>query len=261
MDIVFSDMPKISQKNKYWVLTWNGINIPIPAEDYSDVYVLQAQDGRYGFMLKTFRGVLISGFTSKDVVYTDIFSTYDIKKSENIVTPEGIESTNYIFGGSVRQSDLAIMSYKLTPKNLTCREENKQYESGNAIALILKAIKDPFILASVHEGINSNQGWFKHGKSDEYTHYVANILSEPKQGLIYQISYRVSNNIDNFTLPYAIDDVNDRVESLPPKWLESLNSALKSSSTDDWDKYIEYAKHETISKTSIKSTIENVTRM
>ncbi len=257
LNITFSPLPKINTQEKYYVLKWNTINVPIPKGDYKDIFVSQHVSGKYELVLRS-GAVTINLVLHKNELVHDVFATSTVTNTKIITSKAGIKRTKTMFSGPVRHSNLIILGYRTAPKNLKCKKSDKNIDAGKLMALILKKPTGPNQLISVHQWRHSKQSWLSKSISSKNLIYSAYLIKKNSSNIIQQINYTVPINLKLFSLIYTVDRIDHKLELTPPKWLKLLNRALQSNSKNQWEKYISYAKKTTLSRRSIQFTIKNL---
>lgn len=258
LDVTFTERPKASRDNDFWVFTWNGIDVILPPVAFEHVFLSKDSGGRYFIHLAAGDDIRISLLANKNDKYEDVFAVSDIGEPGMITTAEGIAATKAMYGGAVRFSELMIRAYESTPEEITCCAEKAEKEMGTAVALIMKAIDGPDIVAA-HEGIGRYKGWLTKSKSGGQVEYRLNILPESDVEHVYQIIYQITEKAPYHTFPYLVGTANSKEFAQPPDWIPALEAALKKDSADAWQNFLSAAEDGGISEESrsaVRTSIE-----
>lgn len=253
-DIVFSKKPDLGYSNKYWVLEWYGIGIPIPDIEYDEVYITEeANGGSELFLIDRDNKISVAIFNFENEASKDIYATSTISNPEPEASEAGIKATRKIFGGAVRRSDLSILGYETKLSDLTCDDQNALVERKRMISLILKSIARPGRLSAVHKGVGVYGGWFEKLETNNSITYAAHILQESHRDTLIQVSYTIPAHSSYLHLPYILGNENLSGGDMPD-WLSSLNSLLSEKTAENWKRYSIQAKKANISEKSIEKS-------
>jgi hypothetical protein len=180
------------------------------------------------------------------------------EKNAEEINIQNINLTKTMYGGPVRMSDLLILSYKITPKDISCEEANIIEDSAKSIALILKNTTSEGVLAAYY-GVGDYDGWIEEYNNDCDIKYVLNIIPYKNSDQIFQITYEIPKNKMYHQIPFIIgSSITSNKVIHPPEWLNSLNIALVDGCNESWLKYINVANKNGISEKSLLKVKENL---
>lgn len=254
---IFTQRPSVTTSGQYWMLTWNNIDIPIPAIDYGAVYILKRKGGRHELMLMAKKGgLMVHLFLSNNEQMTDVFASSKIGSTKKTTTSAGIAATINMFGGPVRHSDLLILAYSTTPAMVDCKKMTDK-DSGKLLALVLKGRG---AVVAVYKGVGIYKGWLEKRRSinKPTMTYSVNIVWNKTPNILYTVKYLLPTKSSHESLPYMVGDKNLAFKNKSPQWLMALNNALHTQSIKDWRLYISAARTANISEKSIKRLIKNI---
>ncbi len=263
-NIVFTKKPSMVTSSDYWMLTWNNIDIPIPAIEYGGVYILKKKEGHHELILTAKKGALmVHLFVSSNKQMTDVFATSQVgattsttKSTTKSSTNAGTMATFNMFGGPVRHSDLLILAYNTTPAMIDCKKMTDK-DSGKLLVLILKNRQG---MVAVHKGVGIYAGWLEKRQSinKPTITYGVNIVWNKTPNIFYTIKYLLPTNSSYESLPYLVGEKKLTFKTKSPRWLIALNNALQTPSIKAWKIYISAARNANISEKSIKRLIKNI---
>jgi len=249
LDVTFTERPKVSRDIDFWVFTWNGIDVILPPVAFEHVFLSKDSGGRYFIHLTAGDDIRISLLVNKNDKYEDVFAVSDIGEPGMITSEEGIAATKAMYGGAVRFSELMIRAYESTPKEITCCAEKTEKETGTVVALIMKAIDGPNIVAA-YKGIGRYKGWLTKSKSGGQVEYRLNILSESDEKYVYQVTYQITEAAAYQTFPLLVGTTNPHDAAQPPNWIPALEAALEEDSSEAWQNFLSAAEDGGISEKS-----------
>ena len=247
--VTFTKKPNLQNKQTYWTLFWNNIEVLIPNTEYKHIHVSINKNNEYMIFLSSIDDVVISLIPHEDKVMEDVFAKRS-HNGESKTTPEGVLTTKDMFGGPVKMSTIMKLAYKSTPNVLTCIEENRVKESAIAVSLILKGTATDNLMA-VYNGIGAYEGWITKSRAENNLIYDLNIISDNQNLKIY---YRIPEGKKYEYLPFFVG--GNKIESAKdaPRWLESLNKAIELKTNGSWKEFISDARKSGISEKSLSMT-------
>lgn len=256
LNVTFTERPEVSHDNNFWVFTWNGIDVILPPAAFEHVFLFKDSDGRYLLHLAAADDIRISLLANKNDAFEDVFAVSDIGEPEMITTAEGIAATKAMYGGAVRFSELMMLAYESTPEEITCCAERGEEEMGKVVALIMKEIDEPDIVAA-YKGVGRYNGWLTKSRSGGQVEYRLNILSESDEEHVYQVTYQITEKAPYHTFPYLVGEANRNNAAQPPEWIPALEAALKKDSSEAWQDFLSAAEEGGISEKSC-SSVRNI---
>jgi len=256
LDVTFTEKPKISRDNDFWVFTWNGIDVILPPVAFEHVFLSKDSGGRYFIHLTAGDDIRISLLANKNEKFEDVFAVSDIGEPGMITTAKGIAATKAMYGGAVRFSELMIRAYESTPEEITCCAEKGEEEMGTVVALIMKEIDGPDIVAA-HKGVGRHKGWLTKSISGGQVEYRLNILPESDAEHVYQVTYQIAAKAPYHTFPYLVGAADRSEAAQPPGWIPALEAALEKDSLEAWQDYLSAAEGSGISEKS-RSTVKKI---
>ena len=256
LGVTFSQRPEYSGKNDFWVLTWNGIEVTLPRTAYAHVYFFKGAEGQYSFRLATGNDFSISLLANNNDRYEDVFAVANLDDRTIETSAEGIAATRAMFGGPIRYSELMMRAYATTPADVTCCKEMYAAEMGHVVALIMKAIEGPDIVAA-YEGVGRHSGWMTQSESDGRVAYALNIVPEKDAETVLHVIYDMPVQAPFQAAPFLLGSVESTAAAHPPAWLTALNRALREDANEAWLKYRDAAREAGLSPKSIQ-TVEKL---
>ena len=251
LDVTFSPKPRASGENRFWVLAWNGIDIILPCIAYEHVYLFKGSDGEYNFRLEAGGYFQISLFANKNDRYEDVFSVYNLHDRTTETSAEGIAATKAMFGGPIRHSELMMRAYASTTKDITCCLEKAEEERGTVVALIMKSIDRPDIVAA-YKGVGRHDGWITESEADGRMEYALNIVAGREAPSVFQVIYEMPAQAPWRPVPFLVGNVDRRAAAPGPGWVAALNRALRENSNEAWRGYLGAARQAGLSPKSIQ---------
>ncbi|WP_319522295.1 hypothetical protein [uncultured Desulfosarcina sp.] len=258
LDVTFTKRPKVSQDNNFWVFTWNGIDVILPPAAFEHIFLFKDSGGQYLLHLSAADDIRISLLANKNELFEDVFAVSEIGEPKVTTTAKGIAATEAMYGGPVRFSELMTLAYECTPKEITCCAEKGEEEMGKVVALIMKVIDGPDIVAA-YKGVGRYNGWLTKSRSGGRVEYRLNILSESDEEHIYQATYQITENAPYHTFPHLVGAVDRHDAAQPPDWVPALEAALKEDSAEAWQDFLSAAEEGGISeksRSSVRKIIE-----
>jgi len=249
LDVTFSERPEVCHDNNFWVFTWNGIDVILPPVTFEHVFLSKDLGGRYFIHLTAGNDIRISLLANKNDKFEDVFAVSDIGEPGMITTAEGIAATQAMYGGAIRFSELMMLAYESTPEEITCCAEKVDEERGKVVALIMKAIDGPDIVAA-YKGVGRFNGWLTKSRSGGQVEYRLNIISKGDEEHIYQVTYQIAEKAPYHTFPYLVGAANSHDAEQPPDWVPALEAALKQDSSEAWQDFLSAAEKGGISEKS-----------
>jgi len=258
LDVTFTERPKVSSDNDFWVFTWNGIDVILPPVAFEHIFLFKDSADQYLIHLTAGDDIRISLLANTDVKYEDVFAVSDIGEPGMVTTAKGIAATKAMYGGPVRFSELMTLAYESTPEEITCCAEKGEEEMGKVVALIMKAIDGPDIVAA-YKGIGRYKGWLTESRSGGQVEYRLNILSESDEKYVYQVTYQTTESAAYNTFPLLVGTANRHDAAQPPNWIPALEAALEENSSEAWQDFLSAAEDGGISEKSrsaVRKSIE-----
>jgi len=252
LNVTFTEGPTVSGANSFWILTWNGIDVPLPRTAYEHVYFFKGSDSEYNFRLDAGEHIQISLLADRNDLYEDVFAVWNMHDRTTETSAEGIASTKAMFGGPIRYSELMMRAYATTPDDVTCCLDRFEEETGTVVALIMKSIDGPDNIVAAYNGVGRYGGWITEGQRDGRTAYALNIVPERDAANLYHLLYEMSENAPFHAVPFLVGRVDGLAAAPPPSWLAALNLALQEDSNQAWRKYIDAARKAGLSAKSIQ---------
>lgn len=161
LNIVFSEKPKISAVIPHWLLSWNGIDVPLPTVAFHEVYVNKGYDNQLEVMM-----IAKDEFIMNAIVFENkpfIGSLEESQAQNDGDGPTKSQTTARKERTIVRISDNILMGYQITPADLICLERSRTEKMAKVDALIMKGIGRPGELISAYDVPNNQQiSFFNH---------------------------------------------------------------------------------------------------
>lgn len=239
--ITFTEKPIIDLSIRHWSLSWNGIDIPIPPVSFKEVYVKRGSHNLPEVTMLTGDGLVLNLLVFDDSLAGE--ASAESVKSQDI--------------GRYRPSESMLLGYRITPKNLTCRLENRADETSLVNALILKGIGRPGKLEAVYRDAGIYSGWIEAERNGGRSRYVVNIIPKDDSEVLYQMNYIMAADSKYISLPFLIGN-NRQTYLLPsPAWLPELNAAMSTGAAESWKRYATMARKAGISEKSIQRVLKS----
>jgi hypothetical protein len=249
VNVIYQPRPKSSNIQSSWELTWFGKRIPIPAIQYSDVFV--TYDGPHN-RLVSLRGTLngqkvsvLLGVHPESAPIDDIVSgstTVSLEGAAAPSTPAGQALTKQLFGGPIYISELMATGYNHKVADLTCRKNRWKKEIPIGIALSLKAgdgIEAAYRLDRGFVTTHSEDRYWRAFWSNRVAFADAHI--KLPEGQTYG------------KLGLGIGQSNWQAAKDSPKWLVALETALEKPEKDNWQALAKALKEAKVSDKSIET--------
>jgi hypothetical protein len=252
LKVTFAEKPEIDSAIHHWLLSWNGIDVPLPPVDFHEVYFKRGYQNHDEVLMVAKDGFTINALVFENIPSGDVLAESQAGKDRSGGRPENRAAAN-----PVRTSDSILLGYHITPGDLSCLAKNRTEETAKVAALIMKGIGRPGELIAVYKDVGVYRGWIETEKSAEHMTYIINIISESNSDVWYQISYRMPNNFRYHGMPFLIGHNRQKHISRSPDWLFALNSAMISNSRDSWKRYATLARKAGIGEKSITRVMKN----
>lgn len=231
--ITYDPLPQDVAITSSWKLNWFGRQIPVPAIQYTDVFVMHNED-QHSLVFKgqiegqTTLVMLGRSVNSEFEPIVDIFAEIaDSGKAEN--SSEGTALTKELFGGPVTLERLTDLGYRHTLADLTCDQANWQEEVPIAVALISKGIA-----ASIGPNTSAydlNQGVLLHSKSESQDKWWFQWKSE-KQYM--DALFHLPKGHQHSDLGFALGQKDWPIAPNVPVWLAQLETAIANPTRTNW---------------------------
>ncbi|ABW31327.1 hypothetical protein [Acaryochloris marina] len=229
--ITYAPLPKDIAIQSSWKLNWLERQIPVPAMQYTDVFVLQDQDHHTILFIGQIEGEnaqVMLGKSPKIEPLVDIFADIaDADKTEN--SPEGTALTQKLFGGPVSMEKLTDLGYRHTLADLTCNQANWQKEVPIALALIFKGIATS--IGPNTSAYDLNQGVLLGSKSESQDKWWFQWNGE--QQYMY-VMLTLPNGHQHGDLGFALGQKDWPVAPNAPVWLGQLETAISNPTRQNW---------------------------
>lgn len=250
LGVTFSQRPAVSAGKNFWILTWNGIEVPLPRTAYEHVFFFKGSAGGYNVHLTAGDHFQISLIENRNELYADVFAVANPHDRSSETTMEGIAATKALFGGAVRFSELMMLAYASTPEEITCCKATHAEEMRTVVALIMKRIDRPDIVA-VYKGVGRHSGWITASASGDQMEYALNIVPEKDAAKVFHIIYEMPAKTPFHDIPFLVGSAGRSVAAPPPGWVAALNLALQEDSNEAWRRYIDAAGAANLNPASI----------
>ena len=231
INVTYQSRPQKPEIQSSWQLTWSGQRVPIPAIQYSDVFVSHSTPGNYIVILngsvngQTVKVLLNS--TPNPAPIDDIFSAIAIGETASLPTPEGQALTNQLFGGAVTTHQLSTQRYHHTLTDLSCKKDRWEKEVPIAIALSLK----PTDVHTPDSAYRLDQDYTTYSQTDTKETWIAR-WSDPRQSA--DIIYQLPKGQRYGKLGLGVGQSNWQAAPTTPQWVNALETALEKPEKRNW---------------------------
>jgi hypothetical protein len=254
---VFSARAARNRHPAWWVLQWEGVNIPIPDLDYEHLILLSRNDGVIEIMLAGNNGGVALYRSMADAVGHDLFANVDPLDPQSDVqtTEQGRALTRTLFGGPVSLAELIVAGYRYGPDDITCKEENRARELMAMYGFPLVDMADPYEVQTVHENIGDRRGWLTQGtgqnaKGKFRMWHAVTLGSRQHKGLQIELWMVDEPRFGNIGLEIGETDARG-MKSSSPAWLPALQRALDDDTPAQWKRLREQISESGLSRKSI----------
>lgn len=251
INVIYQPRPAKNDIKPSWELNWNGQRAPIPAIQYSEVFVTHTSlENRIVLLNGSVNGqevrVLLGSQPSLAPI-VDIFSAFEVAQTEPQSTPEGQALTTKLFGGPVTENQLGIKAYDHKLADLTCKKDQWEKEVPIAMALTLKPVAEIYPPKAVYRFDGGYITQFQDATQEIWTARWSD------QRRLSDVMFQLPKGQRYGKLALGMNQSNWQAAPNPPKWLNALETALKKPEKRNWQALAQAMRAAKMSKKSIDS--------
>jgi len=227
----FSPKParQAEQQPAWWLLTWQGVSVPIPESEYQDVLLLGRKKGVTELLLRGDAVTVALMLSPLDAPMNDFPANVAGKGQSSQKGSKAQEerfSLSTLIGSTASSAEVLMAAYRT--KSFTCAAENRRAELMAFAGLPLLQIAGPHSVQSVYESVGTRRGWLEVGQNKDKKQQVwrAITVGQPSlPGLQIEVTTPITPPFAAIGLDIGATDA--RASQHPaPAWLNVLQTAV-----------------------------------